>query len=94
MNPPLTLEERELMQSIGGTAGYLTVCANRLRASRPDLFGPSPATHISESGSIADLKVTYCTLLLTGVLPPEDSQGVGCKQCGALDCTKNHAEFT
>jgi hypothetical protein len=30
---------------------------------------------------------------ITCQLPPEDSQGVGCRQCGEVNCTKNHAEF-
>ena len=45
------------------------------------------------------LPIPYRNLIFTGVLPPEDSQGVGsadlstCPKCGQPYCTKNHAEF-
>jgi hypothetical protein len=39
------------------------------------------------------LPIPYRNFLITRILPPEDSQGVGCRTCGALACTKNHAEF-
>lgn len=131
MTPPFTLEERELMQSIGGTSGYLTVCANRLRAERPELFQPSPETVAAfdtfrRVGStdicmrrdcidaraecladcvckpedkaffqelpapkpfeLAILPSKYRNLIFPGIAPE-------CPKCGALDCTKNHAEF-